>query len=236
MARLEAASAEELIAWTLEHYAGSLALCTSLQAGGMVILDLCHRLGGELRVLTLDTGRLPAETYDHVDRVRQRYGVDVEMIHPDAAAVEALVRDAGPNLFYRSPQDRRACCRVRKVEPLRRALAPFAAWLSGLRRGQSPERADTGKVQPDPMDPRRLKVNPLADWSEQRVWEYVRRRDVPYHPLYDRGYQSIGCAPCTRPTRPQEDPRAGRWWWEGDGPRECGLHLVPLGGRSGEGT
>ena len=245
---LEGATAEEVVAWALDRFAGRLALVTSLQAGGVVLIDLACRLGGDVRVLTLDTGRLPAETYDQVERVRDHFGIAVEMISPRAADVERLVAEAGPNLFYRSPEDRRECCRVRKVEPLRRALGPFAAWLSGLRRGQSAERAAIPKVQADGLvdagldtgldigldgaaPPPRLKVNPLADWSEAQVWEHVHGRRLPYHPLYDRGYQSIGCAPCTRPARPLEHPRQGRWWWEESSRRLCGLHVLQGGGR-----
>lgn len=234
--RFEPAGAEELVAWALDRFAGRLALVTSLQAEGVVLLDLAHRLaggrpgglGGLLSVVSLDTGRLHAETYDLVERVRERFGVDVELVFPDTAAVEALVRENGPNLFYASPEARRDCCRVRKVEPLARALAPFDAWLTGLRRGQSAARRGTPKVAADGGG-RRLKLAPLADWSGERVWRHVRRHGLPYHPLYDRGYRSIGCAPCSRASRPAEPARAGRWWWEGDEARECGLHLVTIG-------
>lgn len=232
--RLEAADAGEVIAWAAARWPGEVALFTSFQASGMVILDLAHRLAAGLRVLTLDTGRLPQETYDQIERVRRRYGVEVEVVSPDARAVEELVRRGGPNLFYRSLEDRRECCRVRKVEPLRRALAPFAAWMSGLRRDQGGERARVGKVELDRLnDPegRLVKVSPLADWSDERVWRYLRDNRVPYHPLYDRGYRSIGCAPCTRPARPAEGPRAGRWWWEAGEVRECGLHVLQGAGR-----
>lgn len=237
-ARLEPAAAEELLAWTLDRFAGRLALVTSLQADGVVLLDLAQRLVGDrlgdlLRVVSLDTGRLHPETYDFVDRVRQRYRLQVELVFPQAEAVEKLVRLGGPNSFYDSPQARQECCRVRKVEPLRRALAPFAAWLTGLRRDQSAERRDTPKVQADPLDAtgRRLKLCPLAEWSEARVWSYVRRHGLPYHPLYDRGYTTFGCAPCSRPSRPAERPRASRWWWEETDARECGLHGLPGGAR-----
>jgi len=232
--RLEAASAAEVLAWALDRFGGRLALVTSMQAGGIVLLDLVRRLGGEVRVLTLDTGRLPQETYDHVDRVRQHFGVEVEMISPRACDVEAMVARGGPNLFYRSPEDRRECCRVRKVEPLRRALEPFAAWISGLRRDQSSEREHTPKLQRDRVHDasgERWKISPLADWSEEEVWRHLRSHGLPSHPLYERGYMSIGCAPCTRPSRPQESPRAGRWWWEENGSRECGLHVIHGGGR-----
>jgi len=237
--RFEPAGAADLLAWALDRHAGRLALVTSFQAEDMVLLDLAHRLAGGsldglLRVVSLDTGRLHGETYELIERVRERFAVDVELIFPDTAAVEALVRHAGPNLFYASPEARRDCCRVRKVEPLARALAPFDAWITGLRRGQSAARQATPKVSPD-GDGGRLKLAPIADWSEQRVWRHVREHELPYHPLYDQGYASIGCAPCSRPSRPAEPARAGRWWWEAkDDARECGLHLVGIGDRAPE--
>jgi phosphoadenosine phosphosulfate reductase len=141
------------------------------------------------------------------------------------------VRDRGPNLFYRSLEDRRECCRVRKVEPLGRALATVDAWITGLRRDQAWWRADTPKIARDPERPVIWKVAPLADWTEDKVWAYARERGVPYNGLHDRGYRSIGCAPCTRAVGLGEDPRAGRWWWEGSSARECGLHLGPASGR-----
>lgn len=223
---LEEVGAEELIRWTLERFEDRAAVVTSFQAGGMVILDLAHRIRSDVRVITLDTGRLPAETYEVMEAVRERYGIDVEMYAPDARQVEELVRSKGPNLFYDSPADRKACCRVRKVEVLKRALAGVDAWMTGLRRDQSPERADTPKVTQDDRHGGILKIAPLATWTGKRVWSYIREHEVPYHPLYDQGYTSIGCAPCTRAPRPGEDARAGRWWWEDDGKKECGLHLV----------
>lgn len=240
--RLEPLPAEEVITWAAERFGDGLVLSTSLQAGGLVLLDMAHRQDVPVHVLTLDTGRLPEETHQHIDRVRRHYGIEVEVVLPDAAEVESMVRRGGSNLFRHSVEGRQECCRVRKVEPLRRALAPYPAWLSGLRRSQSRGRAGTPKVQLDlALDPnrRRVKVNPLADWDDERLWAYVRRHGVPYHPLYDRGYLSIGCAPCTRPVRPAEEPRAARWWWESEGHRECGLHVLPpepAAGGAAEGT
>ena len=226
---LEGASARRVLVTALERFPSSLALFTSFQAEGMVLLDLVAKLGAEIPVLSLDTGRLPPETYDHIDRVRQHYGIEVELVFPDAVEVQEMVRRRGPNLFYASVDARLECCRVRKVEPLRRALGPYAAWITGLRRDQTQDRARIAKVALDPLNaPDRplFKLSPLADWTHDDVWSYIREHRVPYHPLYDRGYLSIGCAPCTRPTRPAEDPRAGRWWWEQEGSRECGLHVL----------
>lgn len=228
-AELETATAREVLAAAIARFPASLALCTSFQAEGMVLLDLTVELGAEVPVLSLDTGRLPPETYDHIDRVRQHYGIDVELVFPDAAEVQELVARRGPNLFYASVESRLECCRVRKVEPLRRALRPYSAWIAGLRRDQTGARGGICKVALDPVNGAErplFKLSPLADWTHEEVWTYIREHKVPYHPLYDRGYQSIGCAPCTRPSRPAEDPRAGRWWWEQESSRECGLHVL----------
>ncbi|MCG8459858.1 MAG: phosphoadenylyl-sulfate reductase, partial [Holophagales bacterium] len=192
---------------------------------GSVLIDMAWRLGLLPRVLTLDTGRLPQETFDMMELIRDRYGTEIEVIHPRARDVEALVRRRGPNLFHLSVDHRLACCRVRKVEPLRRALRGAGAWITGLRRDQAPTRAGTPKVAFD-AEHEAWKLAPLADWSFERVDAYLRRHQVPRHPLYRKGYLSIGCAPCTRAVREGEGPRAGRWWWE-EGPKECGLHLAP---------
>lgn len=229
-ADLESLGAEELLGWALDRWGDRLVICTALQVTGMVIVDLAWRIEPAVRVMTLDTGRLPQETHELVERVRDRYGIEVDVRLPDPEAVGRMVRSEGPNLFYRSAAARRRCCRIRKVEPLRRALAGFEAWVAGLRRDQSAERAGTPKVQLDPATGV-VKLHPLVDWTEAEVWNYVRDRDVPCHALYDRGYTSIGCAPCTRPLEPGEDARAGRWWWEGAETRkECGLHVAQGGG------
>lgn len=222
-------SPQDMVETALQRFAERLVFCTSFQAEGMVLLDMAWRaLEKGLpcpRVVTLDTGRLPEETYELIERVRRRYGFDVEMHAPDPAAVAALLAPHGPNLFRQSPELRRACCRVRKVEPLERALEGAAAWVVGLRRGQGGARQELQPAAVEPGHGGRLKLSPLATWSWDDVWSYLRRHDVPYHSFYDRGYTSIGCAPCTRPVRPWEELRAGRWWWEdGGGALECGLH------------
>lgn len=226
LADAEDAAPETILRHALATWPRRMAVVTSFQAEGMVLLDMAWRIDPTVRVITLDTGRLPQETYDMIDRTRERYAVEVEVFFPDARAVEALVRGGGPNLFRDSVESRLACCHVRKVEPLRRALADLDAWVTGLRRDQSSTRAGVRKVETDPEHGGIVKLNPLADWSWEEVRSYVRRHDVPLHPLYARGYASIGCAPCTRPIRDGENARAGRWWWEANGHKECGLHQI----------
>jgi phosphoadenosine phosphosulfate reductase len=223
-ARLEARPAEELLAWALDEFGDRFAIITSFQVEGMVVLDLARRLDPAVRVLTLDTGRLPEETYELIETVRARFGVQVELLTPDPAALAAMTAQHGPNLFRRDPALRRLCCQVRKVDPLGRALAGLDAWSTGLRRDGGPARAKTAKVESDPAHGGIVKLNPLADWTREQVWAYARANQVPVHPLYEHGYTSIGCAPCTRAVLPGEDERAGRWWWEAGPDKECGLH------------
>jgi len=194
----------------------------------MAIIDLaCQSAGlGSWRVFTLDTGRLPEETYRMMETVRERYGVIVETVSPEREALESMVALHGPNLFYQSPALRARCCEIRKVEPMQRKLREFAAWASGLRREQSAVRARVGKVEE--IDGR-IRVCPLADWSGDQLDAYIQANHVPVHPLYQRGYASIGCAPCTRAIAPGEDQRAGRWWWEEESIKECGIHYAPDG-------
>lgn len=221
---LEDSPPEDILRWALTTWPEQAAILTSFQAESMVLVDMACRIYPAVRVITLDTGRLPQETYDMIERVRQRYQVNVEVHFPNAHDLQALVRRHGPNLFYDSVEGRLACCRVRKVEPMRRALRGLAAWITGLRRGQSIDRADVRKVAEDQENPGLLKLSPLADWTWDDVDAYSQKHDVPRHPLYKRGYTSIGCAPCTRPTTAGEDPRAGRWWWEKSDNKECGMH------------
>ncbi len=228
-ARFENQSPQALLRWALERWHQDLILCTSFQAEGMVLFDMAWRIDPSVRVATLDTGRLPQETHDLIDRVRDRYGVSVATFHPDARALDPLLDRIGSNGFYRSIEARIACCHARKVEPLTRALAQAGAWIAGLRRGQSPQRANIAKIAHDPAHGHSdaggiAKISPLASWDWQQVWDYIEIHDVPYHTLYDQGYTSIGCAPCTRAVRPGVDPRAGRWWWEQGSSKECGLH------------
>jgi thioredoxin-dependent adenylylsulfate APS reductase len=196
----------------------------SFQAESSVIIDMASRIRKEVRVLTLDTGRLPQETYDVIDRVRDRYAIEIEVVLPDAGEVTDLVRSRGVNLFYRSEVERRLCCDVRKSRPLARALHGYDAWVTGVRRQQAATRTNTPVVAADSEHEGLTKIAPLASWSRDQVWAYIRENDLPVHPLYERGYTSIGCAPCTRATTAGEDERAGRWWWEQGGVKECGLH------------
>jgi thioredoxin-dependent adenylylsulfate APS reductase len=224
LADLERRPAGELLAWAIRSFGRRFAVVTSFQAEGMVALDLARRVDPGVRVLTLDTGRLPEETFEVIEAVRTGLGLDVEVVAPDPDEVAAMVARNGPNLFRQDPALRRLCCHVRKVAPLARALTGLDAWATGVRREGGPTRAGTPKVELDAAHGGIVKLNPLADWTREQVWDHVRANHLPVNPLYGRGYTSIGCAPCTRPTRPGEDERAGRWWWEADPARECGLH------------
>ncbi|WP_194713786.1 phosphoadenylyl-sulfate reductase [Noviherbaspirillum soli] len=198
---------------------------SSLAAEDMVLTDLILRAKLPIGIFTLETGRLHAETLGMLDRIREAYGYEVAAYRPDTAAVEAYVQQNGLNAFYDSVDMRKECCRIRKVDPLNRALAGNKAWITGQRRAQSATRSDL-HVQEEDVAHGMVKFNPLADWSEEDVWHYIRSNDVPYNPLHDRGYPSIGCEPCTRAIAPGEDVRAGRWWWENPESKECGLHVV----------
>ena len=204
------------------------AFASSFGAEDMVLLDLIDDLGLEVDVFTLDTGRLPEETHDLIARARRDYRRPIRVMFPDAAEVEAFVAAHGNNAFYDSIELRKRCCEIRKLVPLRRALQGKRLWITGLRREQSITRADVAILAQDAANGL-MKLNPLADWSEQEVWAYVEKFDVPTNLLHRRGYPSIGCAPCTRAVQPGEDPRAGRWWWEQPASRECGLHMDPQG-------
>jgi len=198
-------------------------LASSFSAEDMVLTDLIARLALPITVFTLDTGRLPEETYALIDRVRERYDIAIEVHYPDVRALEDYVRANGVNAFYRSVELRRRCCAIRKTAPLARALAGRGAWITGQRRAQSLTRSDIAMAEFD-AEHGLPKFNPLAEWNEDDVWSYIASHDVPVNPLHARGYPSIGCAPCTRAIEPGEDIRAGRWWWEDPEQRECGLH------------
>jgi phosphoadenosine phosphosulfate reductase len=208
----------------IAHRHAPAALASSLSAEDMVITDAILRLGLPIGIFTLDTGRLHGDTLQVIDAVWARYRCAITVSRPDPAATHEYASRYGRDAFYESRPLRQRCCAIRKVEPLRRALAGKRAWITGLRRGQSAER---GALPAQAFDPVHgiEKFNPLADWSEDEVWRYIRANDVPYNALYDQGYRSIGCAPCSRPVAPWEDVRAGRWWWESADARECGLHV-----------
>jgi phosphoadenosine phosphosulfate reductase len=217
-------TAQEVIRLALERFGKNIALLSSFGAEDMVLIDMLMKADPQARILTLDTGRLPQETYNVIDATRQKYGVPVEVYFPKADAVEAMVAEHGPNLFYHSIENRQLCCGVRKKEPLRRALSGLDAWITGLRRDQSVTRTAVHKVEWDEANGL-VKVSPLVEWSREDVWSYIREHNVPYNALHDRGYPSIGCGPCTRAVAPGEHERAGRWWWEHAETKECGLHV-----------
>jgi thioredoxin-dependent adenylylsulfate APS reductase len=223
---LESLPARDLIAWAIQTFADRFAISTSLQVDDLVVVDMAVAINPAVRVFTLDTGRLPQETYDVIDAVRQKYGISVEVVAPDHNEVARMTTRHGANLFYRDTSLRKLCCHIRKTRPLEQTIAGLDAWASGLRREQSPERASTPKAEDAGG---RWKLNPLAEWTSTQLEEYVARHDVPRHPLTARGYPSIGCAPCTRAVAPGEHERAGRWWWEQNDSKECGLHVSPGG-------
>ncbi len=199
-----------------------LTLACSLGAEDMVLLHLVHTLALPLDAFVLDTGHLHAETLELLARVQQTFSVPIRVFHPHEPALQEFVQRHGANAMRQSVELRHACCHLRKLEPLGRALSGRGAWITGLRREQSSERAQVPEV--DHSDPAHVKFNPLAAWSWSDVWHYIKQHQVPYHPLHDAFYPSIGCAPCTRAITPGEDPRAGRWWWEHEAAKECGLH------------
>jgi phosphoadenosine phosphosulfate reductase len=220
---VEAMSAQEAIRWALDNYHPRVAFASSFGAEDVVVMDLLLQERRDARIFTLDTGRLHEETHDVARRVRKRYGVAIETHVPDRARIERLLSEKGPFSFRESVPDRRECCEIRKIAPLRVALHGLDLWITGLRRGQAASRAAAPRLAWDDGFGL-LKLNPIADWSEAQVWDYIRLHDLPYNALHDRGFPSIGCAPCTRAVGPGEDIRSGRWWWETSERKECGLH------------
>ncbi len=218
---------QEVLEWALARFHPRLALASSFGAEDVVLIDMMWRLNSQARVFTLETLRLPTETYTVMDQIQARYEIEVEVLYPDLERVREMVEEHGFNLFYKSTGMRKLCCGIRKVEPLERALSDLDAWATGLRQDQAPTRTAVRKVEIDQGHGGMIKLNPLAEWSWEQVWEYIQEHQIPYNELHDNGYPSIGCAPCTRAVKPGEDPRAGRWWWESDpAAKECGLHVV----------
>ncbi len=222
---LEKKSAQEILKWAMEKYGSKIALASSFGAEDVVCIDMMVKIDKKARIFSLDTGRLNPETYDVMQAVMDKYGIAIEVYFPDAKAVEDMMREKGPNLFYESIENRKQCCGIRKVVPLNRALSTLSAWITGLRREQGVTRVSVPKVEIDEAHGNIVKVNPLADWTWEKLWEYIRENNVPYNKLHDQNYPSIGCAPCTRAVKPGEDFRAGRWWWESPENKECGLHV-----------
>ncbi len=218
----QAATAVALLRAAVGQF-GRVVYANSLGAEAMVLTDLICTAVPEIDIVTIDTGRLPEETLALIERIERRYQRRLRVLVPDQQAVERYIQAQGVNGFYSSLAARTECCEIRKVEPFRRAIAGYGAWVTGVRREQSQTRAG---AEPSAYDPRYglQKISPLLDWSDAAVWQYIRARQLPYNPLHDRGYPSIGCAPCTRAVEPGQDQRSGRWWWEQPESRECGLH------------
>lgn len=230
LSRTAALDTESFIDALLDEFGPGLSFATSLGAEDQVLIHLLQKrlkarnwAPDALHVFTLDTGRLPEETYSLLAENRFSFELPIQSYFPDAAEVETLVKKQGPNGFYDSVENRKACCAVRKVHVLKRALFGREGWFVGLRRDQSPTRNDLHRIEWDAANGL-FKFSPLLDWSSEQVWTYIRENKLPYNKLHDRGYPSIGCAPCTRAIRAGEDERAGRWWWENPENKECGLH------------
>lgn len=222
--QLKASSPEEILRLFLEKHEGGVAFATSLGAEDQVITSMLAGMDAKLRIFTLDTGRLFQETYDLLDITEKKYRLNIEIYFPEAQKVEKMVHEKGINLFYESVENRKLCCHLRKVEPLKRALSGMQVWISGLRREQSMTRKEMETVEFDEAN-NLIKINPLIDWTRQQVWDYIKEHKIPYNLLHDKGFLSIGCLPCTRAVLAGENERAGRWWWEYSENKECGLHV-----------
>ncbi len=228
-AELASQSPEKILRYALKQF-DNIAVSFS-GAEDVVLIDMACKIKKDLRVFTLDTGRLHGETYQFIDRVRKHYGIEVEVVFPDSAQVEAFVTEKGLFSFYQ--EGHKECCGIRKVRPLRRKLATLDAWITGQRQDQNPStRASVPTVQVDSAfstdDRQLIKFNPLANWTSAQVWQYIRAYEVPYNALHEKGFVSIGCEPCTRPILPHQQEREGRWWWETAVDKECGLHATNM--------
>lgn len=215
--------ADEVLKWFLNEFKSQIVLSSSLGLEDQVLTDMVVKIDPNTRIFTLDTGRLFYETHELIEKTCLRYKIKMEVYSPNQDEVEAMVLNKGINLFYQSVENRKECCRIRKINPLKRAFAGSDVWICGLRREQSVTRTDNQLIEWDEANGM-IKLNPLIDWTEQQVWDYIKQNNVPYNSLHDKGYPSIGCQPCTRAIFPGEDVRAGRWWWESPESKECGLH------------
>lgn len=225
---MEDQSAMEVLKWAINAYAPKIALASSFGAEDVILIDMMVKINKEkAKIFTLDTGRLNQETYDVMDAIRKKYGIQIEVYFPEQRETEEMVKIKGMNLMYESVENRKLCCEIRKVHPLNRALSNLDGWITGLRREQAITRANIYKLEIDSSHGNIVKINPLADWTNGMIWDYIHKNNVPYNKLHDSGYPSIGCEPCTRAVHRGEDPRAGRWWWENATQKECGLHWDP---------
>ncbi|MDT8394477.1 MAG: phosphoadenylyl-sulfate reductase [Bacteroidales bacterium] len=221
--RFSEAAPEEVLSYLLKEYGSELAFSSSLGAEDQVITHMLAGMDKQARIFTLDTGRLFPETLDLLDNTNKRYDISIKVYFPDAARVEDMVNRKGINLFYESIKNRKECCHIRKILPMKRALKGAKVWVSGLRSEQSVTRKDLALAEWD-NNFSLIKISPLRSWNEKQVWDFIESNNIPYNKLHDRGFPSIGCQPCTRAIEPGEDIRAGRWWWELPEMKECGLH------------
>ena len=221
--KLETKTPQEVLKYFLTEFKGKIVLSSSMGAEDQVLTDMVMAIDRKTRIFTLDTGRLFPETLDIIDVTNKKYDIKIEVFFPDYKSVEKMVVEKGINLFYDSIENRKLCCHVRKIEPVKRALNGLEVWISGLRKDQSLNRFNTELVEWDENNGL-IKLNPLLKWREQDVWEYIKENDIPYNKLHDQDFPSIGCQPCTRAVKKGEDSRSGRWWWEEPEHNECGLH------------
>ncbi len=217
-------SAKEILKYFINNYKNEICFASSLGAEDQIITEMIFSIDKTTEIFTLDTGRLFQETYDLYDQTRSKYKIDIKILFPDNEQIEEMVNKYGLNLFYKSIEKRKICCQVRKIEPLKKALLGKKFWITGLRNEQSDTRINNKIIEYDDINDL-IKINPLINWSEKDVWDYINKKNIPYNPLHDKGFKSIGCQPCTRAVKSGEDSRAGRWWWENQGKRECGLHV-----------
>lgn len=218
-------SATESLEWVFNNFElDEISFATSLGAEDQVLTDIILKVNKEADIFTLDTGRLFEETYNVIQKVKEKYSKNIELLFPNEESLKNLTKEKGPNLFYNSIEDRKECCNTRKLEPLRKKLNGKKIWITGLRKEQAVTRTDLKMIEWDSTFGL-LKLSPLIDWTEKNVWEYIRRYQIPYNKLHDKGFPSIGCEPCTRAIKPGEDIRSGRWFWEKPEHKECGLHI-----------
>jgi phosphoadenosine phosphosulfate reductase len=215
---------QEVLKWSLDNLHPRIAMASSFGAEDVVVIDMIMKINPKARIFTLDTGRLNQETYDVMDEIRKKYGMNIEVMFPDQNETEQMVRVNGMNLFYHSIGNRKLCCGIRKVHPLNRMLSTLDGWITGLRADQTEVRLKANRIEFDEQHNGIIKINPIIEWTWEQTWDYIKKNDIPYNKLHDHGFPSIGCEPCTRAIKPGEPLRAGRWWWESDSQKECGLH------------
>lgn len=215
---------QETLTWALDNLHPKIAMASSFGAEDVAVIDMIMKINPKARIFTLDTGRLNQETYDVMDEIHTKYNLNIEVMFPEHNEVEQMVRVNGMNLFYHSIGNRKLCCGIRKVHPLNRMLSTLDGWITGLRADQTEVRSNANKLEIDSQHNDIIKVNPIINWTWEQTWDYVKKNNIPYNKLHDKGFPSIGCEPCTRAIKSGEPLRAGRWWWESDPQKECGLH------------